>query len=124
MAVAAVAAAPAENVPIAIVKQFQEGPNPDGSYSYSFDTENGIHADETGSVIAAKDANAESAISAQGSYSYASEDGTPIKLTYVADANGFQPEGAHLPVAPEIPPAILRALEWIAAHPEEDNLKK
>lgn len=29
--------------------------------------------------------------------------------------------GAHLPVAPPIPPEILKSLEWNAAHPEEDD---
>lgn len=30
---------------------------------------------------------------------------------------GFQPQGAHLPVAPEVPEAIQRALQYIAANP-------
>lgn len=34
---------------------------------------------------------------------------------------GFQPQGDHLPVAPAIPEAIARALEWIAAHPPQQQ---
>lgn len=35
----------------------------------------------------------------------------------MANEEGFQPQGAHLPTSPPIPEAILRALDWIAAHP-------
>lgn len=123
LAVWAVSAAPAEHEPIAIVSQSLDGPNPDGSYSWSYETANGIQAQEQGSVVPSKE-SAEGAISAQGSYSYTGDNGTPIQLSYIANEDGFQPQGAHLPVGPEIPPAILRALEWIAAHPEEDQLRK
>ena len=51
---------------------------------------------------------------ARGSYSYTSPEGTVINLSFVADENGFQPKGDHLPVAPVPHPAILRALEQIA----------
>lgn len=60
------------------------------------------------------------AVAAQGSFQYTAPDGTPISIQYTADENGFVPQGAHLPVAPEIPPAIARALEWIAAHPDPE----
>jgi len=50
----------------------------------------------------------------RGSFSYSSPEGEKISLSFVADENGFQPEGAHLPVAPEPSPAIKRALAIIA----------
>jgi hypothetical protein len=107
--------------PVPILRSSIDGPNPDGSYAFSFETGNGIKADEQGEL---KPGGEEGIASVRGSYSYQADDGTPISLTYTADENGFQPQGAHLPVAPPIPEAILKALEWIAAHPEEDNLKK
>ena len=32
-----------------------------------------------------------------GQFSYTGPDGVVYKVVYVADANGFQPQGAHLP---------------------------
>lgn len=121
-ALAAVAlAAPLENAePIPILRQSQDGPNPDGSYSWSYETGNGIQAQEQGAL---KNVGGEGeAMVAQGSFSYTDSEGNPISLTYVADENGFQPQGAHLPTPPPIPAEILRALEYIAAHPEENDI--
>lgn len=60
-----------------------------------------------------------------GSVSYTAPDGTPISLKYVANGSGYHVEGAHLPVAPPVPAGIVRALEWIAAHPKvEEPVKK
>lgn len=122
IAVVAISGAPLDtSEPIAILRQDQDGPNPDGSYSWRYEAANGIQAQEEGNLVASKQSN-EQALSAQGSYSYTADDGTPIQVSYTANEEGFQPQGAHLPTPPPIPVGIIRALEWIAAHPEEDNL--
>ncbi|KAI4465711.1 cuticle protein [Holotrichia oblita] len=94
--------------------------NPDGSYQWSFEADNGISAQEQGRLGGGN----EPAIQAQGGFQYTAPDGSPISLTYVADENGFQPQGAHLPVAPTPPPIpdyILRSIEYNAAHPEPEQ---
>ena len=97
--------------------RFESVNNGDGSYQYVYETGNGINADEQGSV---KNAGSESEASvAQGSFSYTSPEGTPIQISYIADENGFQPVGDHLPTPPPIPEAIERALKILAALPPQ-----
>merc|ERR1711911_429532 len=52
-----------------------------------------------------------------GSYSYTDPDGNVVSLSFVADENGFQPTGDHLP---KPHPAIVRALEQIRRTNEAD----
>ncbi|XP_055604592.1 larval cuticle protein LCP-14-like [Uranotaenia lowii] len=64
-----------------IVRQEQTN-NPDGSFSYEFETSNGIKA------------NAASTDGARitGEYSYTGSDGVLYTVRYVADEMGFRPE--------------------------------
>lgn len=79
----------------------------------SYESGNGISAQEQGELKnAGSDAEAQSVA---GSFSYTSDDGQKITLTYTADENGFQPQGDHLPTPPPIPPEILKSLEQNAA---------
>lgn len=112
--------------PIPILRQDSEV-NFDGSYHSSFETGNGIVAEEKGVLKNAgiKDAEAEEV---NGSISYTAPEGIPVHLKYIANENGYVAEGSHLPVAPvdnntppPIPPLIARALEWIAAHPQAET---
>ena len=119
MAVIAAASALPQQQPIAILRQAQDI-SPEGSYQFNYETENGIQASENGSPQAVGP-KGELGNVAQGQFQYTSPDGTPISVSYTADQNGFQPQGAHLPVAPVIPEQIQRALDWIAAHPQPEN---
>ncbi|XP_076269461.1 endocuticle structural glycoprotein SgAbd-4-like [Rhynchophorus ferrugineus] len=92
--------------------------NPDGSYYYSYETENGIEAQEQGSLKSLPEG---AGTAAQGFYRYTSPEGVPVSVQYVADENGFQPQSDILPTPPPIPSYILRALEYNARHPEPTN---
>uniref|UniRef100_A0A1B6CC76 Endocuticle structural glycoprotein SgAbd-2 n=1 Tax=Clastoptera arizonana TaxID=38151 RepID=A0A1B6CC76_9HEMI len=96
---------------IPIVSYVNEN-NYDGTYRYSYETGNGITAQEQGFLKnpGQKDLEAQSA---QGSYSYTAPDGTPITVTWYADETGFHAEGAHLPTPPPIPDAIAKSLQQI-----------
>lgn len=94
----------------AIIRSHSDA-QPDGSYEYAFETENGINVQESG--IGGQ--------SVQGSSKWIDRDGNIIEMSYIADENGFQPIGAHLPTPPPIPEYILRALAYNAAHPQLDG---
>ncbi|XP_063587513.1 cuticle protein AMP1A-like isoform X2 [Penaeus indicus] len=90
----------------------------DGRYNFDIETGDGITASESGSPD-----GPEGAIVASGKYSYTAPDGSLIEVTYVANEDGFQPEGDHLPVAPEFPHEIPEfVLRQIAKAAEEDAL--
>ncbi|KAH8379818.1 hypothetical protein KR009_007374, partial [Drosophila setifemur] len=89
-----------------ITREDSDPADPEGNYKFAFETSNGIQQQEAGNGNGVS-----------GSSSFITPEGIPITLTYVADENGFQPQGDHLPTPPPIPEAILRALEYIAAHP-------
>lgn len=85
---------------------------------FSYETANSIKAQETGTLKKTSDPENPEVVVAQGSYSYTDPEGNQIQLTYVADdEGGFQPQGAHLPTPPPIPPNIQRALDFIASQP-------
>jgi hypothetical protein len=59
---------------------------------FSYETANGIKAQEAGTVKKATSPDSVDSIVADGSYSYTAPDGTVISLTYKADdVGGFQP---------------------------------
>ncbi|CAK1553599.1 unnamed protein product [Leptosia nina] len=101
--------------PIPILRQDQVI-NPDGSYRWSYETANGITAEEAGS-IKNQGIPEQETLTAQGQYQYTAPDGQIIQLQYVADENGFQPRGAHLPTPPPIPEEIQRSLDFLATLP-------
>ncbi|XP_022814220.1 pupal cuticle protein 36-like isoform X1 [Spodoptera litura] len=73
-------------------------------YKYSYETENGIRAEEAGQT-------SEHGTVAHGAYSYKGDDGQTYTVTYTADEHGFHPQGEHLPTPPPVPEEILKSLE-------------
>ncbi|KAK3874680.1 hypothetical protein Pcinc_020390 [Petrolisthes cinctipes] len=73
----------------------------DGRYNFEVETANGITISQSGSPEG--DAGA---VTKSGHFSYISPEGIEVKLKFVANENGFQPESDLLPVAPEFPHPI------------------
>ncbi|KAF6205609.1 hypothetical protein GE061_019782 [Apolygus lucorum] len=113
----------AYTTPIPIISQSQSGPNLDGSYSWAYQTGNGISADESGYVKNFGAGEPNEIQTAQGRFSYTAPNGEIVQLEYTADENGFVPRGSHIPTPPPIPEAIQRALDFIASQPQkyDDN---
>ncbi|KAL7736587.1 hypothetical protein ACLKA6_015226 [Drosophila palustris] len=57
--------------------------NPDGFY-YTWETSNGIRADQKGHVVDDKTNVVE------GSYKYVSPEGVAVEVSYIADENGYK----------------------------------
>uniref|UniRef100_A0A1B0F9H9 Uncharacterized protein n=1 Tax=Glossina morsitans morsitans TaxID=37546 RepID=A0A1B0F9H9_GLOMM len=84
-----------------------------GHFEYGYEVTNGIGGEESGDQK-----------SVHGEFHFTTKDGTPVKVTYTADENGYHPQGDVIPTAPPTPPAILRALEYIKTHPHVDKDKE
>ncbi|CAG9785095.1 unnamed protein product [Diatraea saccharalis] len=95
-----------------------------GEFHYSYEGGDGTKAFEKGELKSIDDNTGESVV---GSFSYVGKDGNEYSLTYTADENGYRPVGAHLPTPPPIPPAIARALKYLATkstpEPVTESLK-
>ncbi|KAK9717967.1 Insect cuticle protein [Popillia japonica] len=79
-----------------VVKSSFDNIGTDG-FSYEYETSNGIAAQEQGTL---KNVGTEQeSLSVQGQFKYVGPDGVTYTVTYIADDNGFQPQGAHIPSA-------------------------
>lgn len=124
----------AEITPVPIVSQAEEF-EPNGAYKFSYESGNGIKVEESSFsklvpfVRTAENANLKDAPEneevhvQQGSYSYTAPDGTLISLKYIADENGFQPIGDHIPTSPPVPEAIARSLALQAGNQDVESIQ-
>jgi len=87
---------------------------------FRYETGNQIKAEARGALKNAGNPETE-ALSVSGSFSFVADDGQTYTVTWVADENGFQPQGAHLPTPPPIPEAIQRSLEFNEKNPEPNQ---
>nr|CAD7268941.1 unnamed protein product [Timema shepardi] len=60
-----------------------------------FKSSDGVVRQESGVLENANSDNPSSSVS--GSFSYIGPDGSEFSVGYVADRNGFRPQGAHIP---------------------------
>ena len=79
----------------------------------SYLTADGTVVEQAG--VAMQISDTQTIIAQSGQYAYTSPDGTFIQLTYVADQNGFQPIGAHLPTTPKPPDFVIQMLADLRA---------
>merc|ERR1712240_327719 len=115
LAVAAAAPAPQEAAPvILIVKQTQNHDTGKQEYSFSYETENGISVSESGKQKQFGDKPEDAGTVSQGKYSYP-EDSVTYTVTWVADENGFQAKGDHLPTPPPMPEHVVKLLNDLRA---------
>ncbi|XP_071520567.1 endocuticle structural glycoprotein SgAbd-5-like [Panulirus ornatus] len=69
--------------------------NDHGEYSFQYETSDGVARHESGSQ---RDGQV-----AQGGWRYTSPEGEAVDITFVADHEGYKPQGDVLPVAPALP---------------------
>ncbi|XP_025412737.1 endocuticle structural glycoprotein SgAbd-4-like [Sipha flava] len=115
LATAAVSAYPQSPESKAAIVSQDSVLNPDGTFKNNFQTENGIRQEQVGSFKAGPLGEPVSVI--QGGVAYVSPDGQTIQTGYIADENGYQPYGSHLPTPPPIPVAIQDSLRLLASLP-------
>jgi len=66
----------------------------DGNYRFNYALSDGTTRSESGSLKPVGDVQAQTS---QGEISWTSPEGQVITLRYIADENGYQPIGDHLP---------------------------
>ncbi|CAK1547311.1 unnamed protein product [Leptosia nina] len=104
------------NIPIV---KYENVNNGDGTYRFSYETGNGIQAQESGAPRAQGPEGP--AVTAEGGFSFRTPEGQQISLSYTADENGFHPVGDHLPTPPPIPEAILQSIEFNKRNPSSEG---
>ncbi|XP_039964872.1 larval cuticle protein 65Ag1-like [Bactrocera neohumeralis] len=91
--IVSVMAAPAPQQEVQVLR-YDSDVEPEG-YKFLVETSDGKLHEEEGKL---KDVGTDhEAIVVRGSFSYVGDDGQTYTVNYIADENGFQPEGAHLP---------------------------
>lgn len=91
-----IAAALASDLDTTVLKS-ESQVNIDG-YNFAYETSDGVAREE--SALLKNVGTEQEALVVRGSIQWTAPNGEQFNLRYVADENGYQPEAAHLPVAP------------------------
>ncbi|XP_045031803.1 larval cuticle protein 1 [Daphnia magna] len=110
----ALAAPQEDKKPIEIVSSNSEM-NADGSYSFAFESADGTKVSESGSQKQVGPKPEDIGTVSKGSYSYTSPDGVVLTVSWIADENGFQATGDHLPTPPPMPEHVVKMLADLKA---------
>lgn len=79
-------------------------------FRFETETQNGILAEESGKVMTLGD-NYSEGLRSKGFYEYTGDDGLLYRVDYIADENGFVPQGDHIP---KVPKEIQKLLAYLA----------
>ncbi|XP_030757049.1 endocuticle structural glycoprotein ABD-4-like [Sitophilus oryzae] len=103
---------------IPIVSQ-ESDVQPDGSYKWSYESADGTKQEQTATLKQTANGTVEAI---QGSVTWVDPQGGQHHLSYTADESGFQAQGDDIPVPPEVPVAIARALQNITSSPQTTTI--
>ncbi|XP_065205367.1 endocuticle structural glycoprotein SgAbd-1-like [Planococcus citri] len=94
--------------------------NFDGTFKYSYQTDNGIAVTAEGSLKPPQ-ADSEGPIQViQGSYTLYTPEGVPVQISYIADEQGYRASGDAIPtLAPEAAAAIAKSIAEGAGAPQK-----
>ncbi|KZR99743.1 Cuticular protein 65Av [Daphnia magna] len=110
----AIAAPQGDKKPIEIISSNSEM-NADGSYSFAFESEDGTKVQESGNQKQVGPKPEDIGTVSKGSYSFTTPDGVVLTVNWVADENGFQATGDHLPTPPPMPEHVVKMLADLKA---------
>lgn len=91
--------------------------DPDGHFHWNYEGGDGSKADQEGSL---KEVDHHQEQVVKGSYEYVGSDDKVHKVNYEADDTGYHAYGDDIP---QIPPLILKSLEYMASLPQEKERK-
>ncbi|XP_050520321.1 endocuticle structural glycoprotein SgAbd-2-like [Daktulosphaira vitifoliae] len=112
----AVHAYPQSPESVAAILYHEQELNPDGSSKVRYETENKIKHEQVGYYAPSQNGQG-IASNVQGQTSYVAPDGQLIQTGYIANENGYQPYGPHLPTPHPIPEEIQKSLQLLASLP-------
>ncbi|XP_053965742.1 endocuticle structural glycoprotein SgAbd-3 [Anastrepha ludens] len=93
-----------------------------GKFHYHYELGDGSKVSQDGVLKNVDGAHEGEAI--EGKFAFVADDGKQYLVTYVADENGYQPMGEHLPTPPPVPDSVLKTLKYLEEHPYNPEADK